>query len=63
MNSNAQQHGLFVPSMSARHMRTLTPKAAKTARSEIRNCVKVEVGVLGSQFLIVHMVSVDTKQH
>ena len=56
-NSNTQQHGLFVPNMSARHMRTLTSKAAKTAWSEIRSCVKVEVGVLGSPSLIVPMVS------
>ena len=31
--------------------------------SELRNCAKVEVAVLGSLSLIVLMVSVDVKQH
>ena len=31
--------------------------------SELRSCVKIEVAVLGSPSLIVHMVSVDAKQH
>ena len=31
--------------------------------SELRNCVKVEVDVLGSPSLIVRAVSVDIKQH
>ena len=31
--------------------------------AEFRSCVKVEVAVLGSPFLIVLMVSVDVKQH
>ena len=34
-----------------------------TGRSEVRNCVKVEVVVLGSPSLIVLMVSVDVMQH
>ena len=32
-------------------------------KSEPRNCVKVEVAVLGSPSLTVLMVSVDVKQH
>ena len=31
--------------------------------SELRSCVKVEVAVLGSHFLIVRTVSVDVNQH
>ena len=31
--------------------------------SELRNCLKVEVAVLGSTSLIVRTVSVDVKQH
>ena len=31
--------------------------------SELRCCVKVEVAVLGYQYLIFLMVSVDVKQH
>ena len=31
--------------------------------SELRNCVKVEVDVLGSTSLIIRTVSVDVKQH
>ena len=31
--------------------------------TELRSCVKVEVAVLGSPFLISLMVSVDGKQH
>ena len=31
--------------------------------SELRNCVKVEVNVLGPSSLLVLMVSVDVKQH
>ena len=33
------------------------------AKAELRNCVKVEVTVLGSPSLIVLTVSVDVKQH
>ena len=31
--------------------------------TELRSCVRIEVDVLGSQSLIVRMVSVDVKQH
>ena len=35
----------------------------KKKKTLSRNCVKVEVAVLGSPFPIVLMVSVDVKQH
>ena len=41
----------------------LTKVWADEGRSELSNCVRVEVDVLGSPFLIVRSVSVDVKQH
>ena len=37
-------------------------KTTQKAKSQLRSCVKVEMGVLGFQSLIVLMVSVDVKQ-
>ena len=44
---------------------TQVGKYRQTERSEteLRSCVKVEVAVLGSPSLMVHMVSVDVKQY
>ena len=54
----------FVPNMSVTGIRGHEARSTSSAfLSKLRSCVKVEVAVLGSPFLIVIMVSVDVKQH
>ena len=44
-------------------LRTRANNRRRLKKSEFRNCVKVEVDVLGSPSLTVLAVSVDVKQH